>query len=77
MRTTLKIDEETYEKLRFIAYSTKRSLTQVVNETLKSGLGNSDVQSERTLGGYPGEVWISEDFNETPQEILDSMEQPI
>ena len=75
MRTTVSIDDEIYEAARRIAFESRRTLGEVVNELLASGLRQRRA-SERTreLGQLRGSISIADDFDDTPDEIIESFE---
>lgn len=78
MRTTVSIDDEVYERARRIAFESRRTLGDVINEMLSAGLElASQSQARRQLGQLRGTITISEDFDDTPPEVLDSLNDPI
>jgi hypothetical protein len=75
MRTTLTLDDEVYEAARKIAFDERRALSEVISELAKRGLEAAQQSiPHRKLGFWAGQGWIADDFNETPQEWLDSIE---
>ena len=79
MRTTLTLDDEVYAKARKRAFDEHRSLGDVISELVKRSLErDSDNRFPiRNLGFAHGEIWVADDFDDTPQEILDAMEAPL
>lgn len=78
MRTTLSIDDKIHEQARRIAFETRRTLGAVINELLAEGLKETARPSaRRQLGQLRGTITIADDFDDTPQEILDALEDPI
>ncbi len=76
MRTTITIDDAVYERARRIAFEQRRTLGEVINELLLAGLTTSQSPSgRRTLGALRGSVWIADDFDETPSEVLSALEE--
>ena len=75
MRTTLSIDDEVYEQARRIAFESRRTLGEVINELLTEGLRLVAPPPERRrLGQLRGTIGIAEDFGDTPREVLDSLD---
>jgi hypothetical protein len=75
MRTTLTLDDAVYEAARKIAFDERRALSEVISELAKRGLEATNRPiPRRQLGFWAGQVWMADDFNETPQEWLDSIE---
>ena len=78
MRTTVTIDDKVYEEARRIAFDSRRTLGDVINELLTEGLKLVAKPLERRqLGQLRGTINISDDFDETPPEVLDSLNDPI
>jgi hypothetical protein len=75
MRTTLALDDDVYEAARKIAFEQRRALGAVVSDFLRRGL-EAEVHEagERPLGFWHLQVAMSEDFNDTPDEILLAVE---
>lgn len=75
MRTTVTIDDDVYERARRIAFEQRRTLGEVINELLVAGLTTSQTPSgRRSLGALRGSIWIADDFDETPAEVLSALE---
>ena len=78
MRTTVSIDDEVYEEARRIAFESRRTLGEVINELLAEGLEQlTQPAKRRKLGQLRGTITIAEDFDDTPREVLDSLDHPI
>ncbi len=78
MRTTVTIDDEIHEKVRRVAFESRRTLSDVINELLSEGLKLVNRGYEpRRLGQLRGTITIADDFDDTPGEILDSLDAPI
>lgn len=78
MRTTVSIDDEVYEEARRIAFDSRRTLGEVINELLVEGLKLVAPPPERRrLGQLRGTITIADDFDDTPREVLDSLDAPI
>lgn len=78
MRTTVSIDNEVYEQARRIAFDSRRTLGEVINELLTEGLRVADPPPERRrLGQLRGTISIAEDFDATPRDVLDSLDSPL
>jgi len=74
MRTTVSIDDGVYEEARRIAFETRQTLGKVINDLLVSGLRSRRAAGGRELGQLAGSVWIADDFDQTPSEIIDAFE---
>ena len=78
MRTTVTIDDAVYDQTRRIAFESRRSLGEVLNELLVAGLERSEYrQPQRVLGSLRGFVEVADDFDATPPEVLTSLEEPL
>lgn len=78
MRTTVSIDDDVYERARRAAFESRRSLGAVMSELLRAGLAAGEPPSPpRALGGLRGAVWVADDFDETPPEVLASVDAPV
>lgn len=78
MRTTVSIDDEVYEEARRMAFESRRTLGEVINELLTEGLRLvSRPPARRQLGQLRGTITVADDFDETPQEVLASLSDPI
>jgi len=78
MRTTVSIDDAVYEQARRIAFESRRTLGDVINELLAEGLKLVAPSPERRLlGQLRGTIRISEDFDETPGEVLEALDSPL
>lgn len=78
MRTTVTIDDEVYEEARRIAFDSRRTLGDVINELLTEGLKLvSKPLERRQLGQLRGTINISDDFDDTPPGVFDSLNDPI
>ena len=78
MRTTVSIDDEVYEQARRIAFDSRRTLGEVINELLTEGLRVAVAPPERRrLGQLRGTISIADDFDATPRDVLDSLDSPI
>ena len=75
MRTTVSIDDEVYEQARRIAFDSRRTLGEVINELLAEGLKLvAPPPARRRLGQLRGTIRIADDFDDTPREVLDSLD---
>lgn len=78
MRTTVSIDDEVYEQARRMAFESRRTLGDVINELLTEGLRVAAAPPERRrLGQLRGTIQIADDFDELPGEVLDSLDGPL
>ena len=73
MRTTVTLDDKVYEEARRIAFESRRTLGDVINELLAV----AKPLERRQLGQLRGTITISDDFNDTPPEVFDSLDDPI
>jgi hypothetical protein len=75
MRTTVSIADEVYDEARRIAFESRRTLGEVINELLVVGLRVVAPPPERRrLGRLRGTITIADDFDDTPAEVLDSLD---
>jgi len=78
VRTTITIDDKVYEEARRIAFESRRTLGETINELLAAGLKlTAQPSSRRQLGQLRGTITIAEDFDDIPLEIRDSLMEPI
>lgn len=81
MRTTLVLNDAVYEAARRRAFEQRRSLGAVISELAERGLEAEQNRHGKhrgvRFGAYAGQVWIADDFDETPQEWLDAIDEPI
>ena len=78
MRTTVSLDERIHEEARRIAFESRRTLSEVINELLAAGLEQAArPPARRRLGQLRGTMEIADDFDETPEELLDSLAEPL
>ena len=78
MRTTVSIEDEIYEEARRIAFESRRTLGEVINELLTEGLKlMARPPARRQLGQLRGTITIADDFDDTPRELIDSLSEPI
>ncbi len=78
MRTTVSIDDKIHEQARRIAFETRRTLGAVFNELLAEGLkGAARPPAHRRLGQLRGTITIADDFDDTPREVLDALNDPL
>ena len=78
MRTTMTLDDEVYETVRQRAFNERRSIGEVVSDLTKRGLAaESQAKPRRRLGFWAGQGFIADDFDQTPPEILDAMDEPL
>ncbi len=78
MRTTVSLDERIHEEARRIAFESRRTLSEVINELLAEGLKQvARPPVRRQLGQLRGTITIADDFDETPEEVLDSLAEPL
>lgn len=78
MRTTVSIDDAIHDEVRRMAFESRRTLSEVINEVLAEGLKQAArPQARRKLGQLRGTIQIADDFDDTPQEILDSLAAPL
>ena len=75
MRTTLTLNDEVYEQARKIAFDEHRALGDVVSELAARGLQtNGREHAPRKLGFWAGQGFVADDFDATPQEVLDALD---
>lgn len=78
MRTTVSLDERIHEEARRIAFESRRTLSEVINELLAEGLNQVQRPAvRRQLGQLRGTISIADDFDDTPAEVLDSLAEPL
>ena len=78
MRTTVSVQDEIYDEARRIAFESRRTLGAVINELLAEGLKQvARPPARRQLGQLRGTITIADDFDETPTEVLDSLDSPL
>lgn len=78
MRTTVSLDERIHEEARRIAFESRRTLSEVINELLAEGLKQAArPPGRRQLGQLRGTITIADDFDDTPMEVLDSLSEPL
>ena len=78
MRTTITIDDEIYEEARRMAFESRRTLGETINELLAEGLKLVALPSKRRrLGQLRGTITIAGDFDDTPVEVSASLGNPI
>ncbi|MEZ5312020.1 MAG: hypothetical protein R2735_15805 [Microthrixaceae bacterium] len=53
MRTTIDLPKDLHDLARQLAHDTGRSLSQVVSELIRSGLGQRSVETTRSVRGLP------------------------
>lgn len=78
MRTTLEIDDGLHEIARQQAFAERRSIGDVISELALKGLETQRASSaRRPLGLFAGQIDVADDFDETPAEVLDSIQRPL
>ncbi len=78
MRTTVSLDDAVYDEARRIAFESRRTLGEVINELLATGLKQIARPPERRqLGQLRGTITIADDFDDTPAEVLESLDEPL
>jgi hypothetical protein len=78
MRTTVSLDERIHEEARRIAFESRRTLSEVINELLAEGLKQvARPPMRRQLGQLRGTITIADDFDDTPEAMLDSLAEPL
>lgn len=78
MRTTVSLDERIHEEARRIAFESRRTFSEVINELLAAGLEQAAQPAvRRRLGQLRGTIAIAEDFDDMPTEVLDSLAEPL
>lgn len=78
MRTTVSLDDGIYEEARRIAFESRRTFGAVINELLAEGLkGVVRPPARRRLGQLRGTITIADDFDDTPREVLDSLDDSL
>ena len=78
MRTTVSLDDTVYNEARRIAFESRRTLGEVISELLAAGLEQrARPAKRRQLGQMRGTSLIAEDFDDTPAEVLDSLDDPL
>ena len=78
MRTTVSMDDRIHDEARRIAFESRRTLSEVINELLAEGLKRvARPPVRRQLGQLRGTITIADDFDETPTEVLDSLAEPL
>lgn len=78
MRTTVSIDERIHEEARRIAFESRRTLSEVINELLAEGLKQvARPHARRQLGQLRGTITVADDFDDTPVDVLDALAEPL
>ena len=78
MRTTVSLDDAIYDEARRIAFESRRTLGEVINELLAAGLKQvARPPARRRLGQLRGTMTIADDFDDTPSEVLESLDDPL
>ena len=78
VRTTVSIQDEIHDEARRIAFESRRTLGAVINELLAEGLKQvARPSARRQLGQLRGTIMIADDFDDTPTEVLDSLDDPL
>ena len=78
MRTTIVIDDHLHEEARRLAFESRRTLSEVINELLAEGLKRvASAPTRPRLGQFRGSITIADDFNETPSEVLTAVDEPV
>ncbi|WP_420444267.1 hypothetical protein [Candidatus Poriferisodalis sp.] len=78
MRTTVSLDDAIYDEARRIAFESRRTLGEVINELLAAGLKQvARPPARRQLGQLRGTITMADDFDDTPAEVLESLEDPL
>lgn len=54
------------QQIKECSYDEKISLLSLIADLLKPGV-KDEKKSKRELGGLKGKVWMSDDFDETPE----------
>ncbi len=78
MRTTLDLDPEIHEIARRRAFEERRSIGDVISELAQLGLEAERAKRPwRPLGIFAGQVTVADDFDDTPAEWLDAIDEPL
>ena len=78
MRTTLELDDELHALVRRRAFEERRSIGDVISELALRGLSFEQRQpAARALGRHDGMIHVAADFNDTPDEVLEALQQPL
>lgn len=76
MRTTLELDDKIHELARRRAFEERRSLGEVVSELALKGLAAERLaRPARRLGLFDGKIFVAPDFDETPPEVIEALEE--
>jgi hypothetical protein len=77
MRTTLSLDDEVYAVARQRAFDERRSVGDIVSSLARKGLeAEKAVRMPRPLGKFRGQISMAEDFNDTPPDVVISINTP-
>jgi len=72
------IDDQIHEEARRLAFESRRTLSEAIDELLAEGLKRTTrTPTRRRLGEFRGSITIADDFNETPAEILRAVNEPL
>jgi len=75
---TMSIDDEIHKQDRPLGLVASPRFGAVINEFLAEGLkGTARPPARRQLGQLRGTITIAGDFDDTPQEILEALDDPI
>ncbi len=77
MRTTLELDDGLHELARRRAFEERRSIGEVISELALLGIKASGQRSVRKLGLYAGRIHVAENFDDTPPEVLEALDEPL
>jgi hypothetical protein len=78
MRTTLDLDDEIHALARRRAFEVRKSIGEVVSDWARRGLeAERSNRPKRNLGQFEGRIRVSDDFNDTPDEVDAALDQPI
>jgi negative regulator of replication initiation len=78
MRTTIDLDDEIHSLARRRAFETRKSIGEVVSDLARRGLeAEAEARPKRILGQFEGRIRVSDDFNDTPDEVLSALNQPL
>lgn len=77
MRTTLELDDRLHAIARQKAFEERRSIGDVISELALRGLEASESRPARRLGLYAGRIHVAHDFDDTPPEVLEALDEPL
>jgi hypothetical protein len=78
VRTTLELDDALHELARRRAFEERRSIGDVISAWAAKGLvAEQQALAPRPLGRFRGQITVADDFDATPDEVIESLDRPV